>query len=256
MNMLGFLIGWWRAKAARPLLWWVLALALYVALPVPQELVLFLIVGLGVALAVTVGRLRDSGRRTIDSAARAWNIADEIGTAVADRIRHTPPQVDHASYGYTDQSRPQLAPVAAVYDPGALLSAVVAVLSAEGLPVDASYGLAACADLLAWLNITAAPGTPAATARGLASQLTPGVTRRYRVAPPALLAGCVRAVLVSDGVLPERLGPDAADALVQSCAVILDDLGIVPNPRAGGLADWPVMGEIIAAAAPHQHGAW
>jgi hypothetical protein len=254
--MLGFLIGWWRARAARPLLWWVLALALYVALPVPQELVLFLIVGLGVALAVTVGRLREAGRRTVDSAARAWNIADEIGSAVADRIRQAePPQVGHNPYGHTEP-RPQLAPVAAVYDPGALLSAVVAVLSAEGLPVDASYGLAACADLLVWLNITAVPGTPAATARGLASQLTPGVTRRYRVAPPALLAGCVGAVLVSDGVLPERLGPDAADALVQGCAVILDDLGIVPDPRAGGLADWPVMGEIIAAAAPHQHGAW
>jgi hypothetical protein len=24
--MLGFLVGWWRARAARPLLWWVLAL--------------------------------------------------------------------------------------------------------------------------------------------------------------------------------------------------------------------------------------
>jgi hypothetical protein len=252
--MLGFLIGWWRAKAARPLLWWVLALALYVALPVPQELVLFLIVGLGVALAVTVGRLRDSGRRTIDNAARAWDIADHIGTAVADRIRQAePPWLNHNPYG--EPVRPQLAPVAVAYDPGALLSAVAAVLHAEGLSVDAAYGLAACADLLAWLNITAVPGVPAPTARALAGGLTPGVSRGYRAAPPVLLAGCVAAVLVADGVLPAPLPSAAADALVNGCAVILDDLGIAPDPRAGTAADWPVMAEIIQAA-PHQHGAW
>ncbi len=253
--MLGFLIGWWRAKAARPLLWWVLALALYVALPVPQELVLFLIVGLGVALAVTVGRLRAGGRRAVDSAARAWDIADQIGTAVADRIRHTPPQVGHDGYNAAGPMRPQLAPVPATYDPGALLSAVAAVLHAEGLPVDAAYGLGACADLLAWLNITAVPGVPAPTARALAGGLAPGATRRYRAAPPVLLAGCVGAVLAADGALSPPLAGGAAEALVNGCAVILDDLGIAPDPRAGTLQDWPIMGEIIAAA-PHQHGAW
>jgi hypothetical protein len=252
--MLGFLIGWWRAKAARPLLWWTLALALYVALPVPQELVLFLIVGLGVALAVTVGRLRDSGRRTIDNAGRAWDIADHIGTAVADRIRQAePPRLNHNPYG--DPGRPQLAPVPATYDPGALLSAVVAVLSAEGLPVDASYGLGACADVLAWLNVAAVPGVPAPTARALAAGLAPGAARRYRAAPPVMLAGCVAAVLVADGVLSAPLPGAAADALVNGCAVILDDLGIAPDPRAGTAADWPVMAEIIDAA-PHPHGAW
>ncbi len=253
--MLGFLIGWWRAKSAWPLLWWVLALALYVALPVPQAFVLFLIVGLGVALAVTVGRLRASGRRTVDGAARAWGIADQIGTAVADRIRQSePPQVGHSPYGFGEPPRPQLAPVPAVYDPGALLSMLAAVLGAEGLPVDAGRALSACVELLTWQNITAAAGTPAPTARGLAAGLIPATwTRPRRGAPPALLAGCVAAVLVADGALPAHLSPDAADTLVQSCAVVLDDLGIVPDPRAGTLEDWPVMAEILAAA-PQRHG--
>ncbi len=58
--MLGFLVGWWRARAVRPLLWWVLALLAYALLPLPQHLVLFLVIGLGVALTVTVRRLRES----------------------------------------------------------------------------------------------------------------------------------------------------------------------------------------------------
>lgn len=252
--MLGFLIGWWRAKAVRPLLWWTLALALYVLLPVPQSLVLFLIAGLGVALAVTVGRLRDSGRRTIDNAARAWDIADHIGTAVADRIRQAePPPLNHNPYG--EPVRPQLAPVPATYDPGALLSAVVAVLSAEGLPVNAAPALPACAELLEWQGIALAPGVPAPTARALATQLAPGAARRYRAAPPLMLAACVAAVLVADGVLPSQLTTAEAEAMVEASARVLDALNIAPDPRAGTAADWPVMAEIIQAA-PHQHGAW
>ncbi|MGH3871295.1 MAG: hypothetical protein ACRDSR_07235 [Pseudonocardiaceae bacterium] len=252
--MIGFLLGWWRAKAARPLLWWTLALAAYVALPVPQHLVLFLIVGLGVALTVTVGRLRAGGRRAVDSAERAWSIADQIGTAVADRIRHTATaaQLDH--HDTAGVARPQLAPTPAMYDPGALLSAVAAVLHAEGLPVDAAYGMAGCVDLLRWINVTAVAGVPAPTARGLAAGLAPAEwTRPHRAAPPVLLAGCVAAVLVGDGALSAQPSPEMATALVEGCAAILDDLGIVPDPRAGTLADWPVMGEILAAA-PHHHG--
>ncbi|MGH8919953.1 MAG: hypothetical protein ACRD0H_16750 [Actinomycetes bacterium] len=49
-----------RARTVRPLLWWVLALLVYVVAPIPQEWVLLLIVGLGVALTVTVRRLREA----------------------------------------------------------------------------------------------------------------------------------------------------------------------------------------------------
>jgi hypothetical protein len=239
-------------------LWWVLAVALYVALPVPQELVLFLIVGLGVALAVTVGRLREGGRRAVDGVGRAWDIADRIGTAVEDRIRQAPaapPQVGHGLYGYAEPTRPQLAPVTAVYDPGALLSAITAVLSAEGVPVNAAPALPACAQFLEWQGIAIAPGVPAPTARALATQLPPGAARRYRAVPPVMLATCVAAVLVADGVLPPQLSNDEAEALVEGAARVLDALNIAPDPRAGTAADWPVMAEIIDAA-PHQHGAW
>jgi hypothetical protein len=253
--MMGFLIGWWRAKAARPLLWWVLALALYVLLPVPQHLVLFLIMGLGVALTVTVRRLREGGRRAVDGAARAWDIADRLSSAVEDRIRQAePPQVGHSPYGYPEP-RPQLAPVPVAYDPGALLSAIAAVLSAEGVPVNAAPALPACAQLLTWQGIALAPGVPAPTARALATGPAPGAARRYRAVPPVMLAACVAAVLVSDGVLPPQLTTGEAEALVEGSALILDALNIAPDPRAGSAGDWPVMAEIIAAA-PHRHGAW
>lgn len=255
--MLGFFMGWWRARAARPLLWWVLALLLYALLPVPQHLVLFLIVGLGVALTVTVRRLREGGRQGIDGAARAWDIADRLSTAVEDRIRHTPPQVHPAAYGYADPVRPQLAPMTPVYDPGALLSAVVAVLAAEGILTNAAPALPACAQLLTWQSIALAPGAPAPTARALATGLVPGAPRRYRAAPVDMLATCIAAVLVTDGVLPVQITTDDAEALIESAALILDALDITPDPRAGQVGTWPVMAQIInAAPLGHQHGSW
>lgn len=247
--MLGFLIGWWRARAARPLLWWTLALLLYVLLPLPQHLVLFLIMGLGVALTVTVRRLRESGR---DTAERAWDIADRLSAAVEDRIRHAPPQVSHDPRGYGEPTRPQLAPVPVAYDPGALLSAITAVLSAEGLPVNAAPALSACADLLTWQGIALMPAAPAPTARALATGLAPAAARRYRAVPPAMLATCVAVVLVSDGALPPQLTTSEAEALVEGSALILEALNIAPDPRAGDTGAWPVMAEIIDAAPQHE----
>jgi hypothetical protein len=255
--MLGFLVGWWRARAVRPLLWWVLALAVYALFPVPQEWVLALIVGLGVALTITVRRLREGGQRAVDTTERVWGIADRLSAAVEDRIRHAappPPPMQAAPYGYAEMPRPQLAPMAVVYDPGALLSAIAAVLGAEGLPVNAAPALPACADLLTWQGISPAPGGPAPTAWALATGLTPGAARRYRAAPPALLAACIGSVLIADGVLPPQLTPDQANALVEGAAVVLDALNIAPDPRADA-EPWPVMTEIITTA-PHHHGAW
>ncbi len=57
--MISFMMGWWRARAARPLLWCVVTLLVYAIFPVPPEWVLLLIVGLGVALTVTVRQLRE-----------------------------------------------------------------------------------------------------------------------------------------------------------------------------------------------------
>lgn len=253
--MLGFLVGWWRAKAARPLLWWVLALAVYALFPVPQEWVLALIVGLGVALTVTVRRLREGGRRAVEGVERAWGIADRLSAAVEDRIRLAgPPQVQQAPYGYAEPVRPQIAPVSPVYDPGALLSAVAAVLAAEGLPVNAGPALPACAQLLTWQGVAIAPGVPAPTARALATGLAPGAARRCWAVPPAMLARCVAAVLVSDGVLPLQLSTDEAHALVEASVLILESLGIAPDPRAGHAQDWPVMAGIIDAAPQHHWG--
>lgn len=83
--MIGFLMGWWRARAARPLLWWVAGLLVYVTLPVPQQWVLALIVGLGVALTVTLARLREGGHR-LQHSERAWELTHRLGNAVEDRI--------------------------------------------------------------------------------------------------------------------------------------------------------------------------
>jgi hypothetical protein len=135
-----------------------------------------------------------------------------------------------------------------------LLSAITAVLSAEGLAVNAAPALPACAQLLTWQGIGLAPGVPAPTARALATGLAPGAPRRYRAVPPAVLATCVAAVLVADGVLPLQLSADDADALVEGTALILEALGIAPDPRAGDFGAWPVMADIIQAAPQHHRG--
>jgi len=134
--MIGFLMGWWRAREARPLLWWVAGLLVYVTLPVPQQWVLALIVGLGVALTVTLARLREGGHR-LQHSERAWELTHRLGNAVEDRIpgaHNQQGQVLHTAPEGSVLHAPPAHGAGAVYDPGALLSAVVAVLAAEAWP--------------------------------------------------------------------------------------------------------------------------
>jgi len=240
--MLTILAALRRTRSLRPLLWWVLALLVYVVAPVPQEWVLLLIVGLGVALAVTVSRLRERVRGVTDHAERGWQIADRLAQAAEDRIRgyQGGPEAGQP-YG------PVALPPTAVYDPGALLSAVVAVLSAEGIPTNAGPALPACAQLLAWLNIAPQPGVPAPTAHGLTRALGPGPQRPERAMSPALLAQVVRVVLTHDQVLPLQISVDTADDLIEASAHVLAALGISPDSNASGLDRWPVVAQIINA---------
>lgn len=241
--MLTLLAALRRSRSLRPLLWWVLALLVYVVVPVPQEWVLLLIVGLGVALAVTVSRLREHVRGVTDHVERGWRIADRLAQAAEDRIRghQTPPGPGQQPYG------PAALPPSGSYDPGALLSAVVAVLAAEGIPTNAGPALPACAQLLAWLNIAPAPGVPAPTAHGLARALGPGPQRPERAMPPALLAQVVRVVLTHDQILPPQISVDVADDLIQASAHVLAALGVSPDSNASGLDRWPVVAQIVSA---------
>jgi hypothetical protein len=253
--MLTLFAGLCRSRAARPLLWWVFALLVFALLPVPQQWVLFLIIGLGVALAVTVRRLRQSGREGVE---RAWDIAERLSYAVEDRIRYaTPPAPPvQATYVpvYAEPVRPQIAPIPPAYDPGALLSAVAAVLAAEGLAVNAAPALPACVDLLSWLGIAVAPAAPAPTAWALATGLAPGAARRSWAVPPGLFATCITAVLIADGVMPLQLSAREAEDLIEAAVRILQALGIAPDPRAGDAGTWPVMAEIINAVPQNQYG--
>ncbi|MGH8919952.1 MAG: hypothetical protein ACRD0H_16745 [Actinomycetes bacterium] len=142
------------------------------------------------------------------------------------------------------------------YDPGALLSGLVAVLAAEGLPTDAAPELPAVVGLLADLGIQPQPGVPAPTALGLCDALTPGPPRRVRILSPGLVARVVRVVLTHDAVLPEQISTDTADVLTAHCAQMLMTLGVQPGD-AGSLADWPVIAQIIdAAPLPVPYEAW
>lgn len=255
-----------RARAVRPLLWWVLAVLVYVVAPVPQEWVLLLIVGLGVALAVTVGRLRSAGRDLTEHGERVWQLAERLAGAVEDRIRGdhdegTPLYVPQRVYGHVPPGGAvygQVGGPVAAYDPGALVSGVVAVLAAEGLPADAAPALPAMVHLLADVGIQPQPGVPAPTAMGLmnALPLTVGPQRRARVLPAGLLASVVRVVLTQDRVLPEQISTDTADMLTAHSAAVLLALGIQPGD-AGSLADWPVIAQIIdAASLPVPYEQW
>lgn len=241
-----------RAHTVRPLLWWLVALVIYVAAPIHRGWVLVLIVGLGVALTVTAMRLRDKVHRATDRASWAFDLAERIAYAVEDRVRH--------ESALRAQQQPALAPAPmASYDPGALLSAIVAVLAAEGLPTNAGPALATCGQLLAWQNIAAHPGAPAPTAHGLMRALTPTAPRRHRAMSPVLLAQIVRVILTHDGVLPAQISIDAADTLIEASSCILYALAIAPDDGAGGLGAWPVLASIIDAApldAPTQHHGW
>ena len=246
--MLGLVLGLLRARTARPLLCWVLGVLVYVIAPLPQEWVLLLIVGLGVALAMTVARLRERGREAGEHITRAWGIAERLTGAVEDRIRGgyeqpaPPPYMGQAPYA------PAIGQGGA-YDPGALLSALAAVLAAEGLPVNAGAALPAVVQLLAWQGISAQPGVPAPTALTLATSLRPaGQQRTQRAMPAGLLASVIRAIQTSDGVLPAQITTDDADTLIDGSAHILQALGIVPDDTAGPLQAWPVMAELLTAA--------
>jgi hypothetical protein len=238
--MLGLVLGLLRTRAARPLLWWVLGLLAYVIVPIPREWVLLLVVGLGTALSVTVARLREAGRGARQHVTRGWTIAERLTDAVADRIRGTQPHLGHEQYGATGHT-PNV-----TYDPGALLTAVVAVLAAEGLDIHASPALPACAQLLTWQGIDIQAGAPAEAALTLATALRPGPQRRRRVMPAGLLAAVIRAVLTADGVLPAQITTDDADALITATALILHALHIAPDDTAGGLDAWPLIAELVS----------
>ncbi len=118
MVMIGFVVGLWRARTTRPLLWWVVALLAYAVFPLPPEWVLLLIVGLGVALTVTVRRLRESGQVVQRHSERAWDLADRLSAAVEDRIRGTaPPHAQPYPVGYAPPVPTALGPVGVVYGP-------------------------------------------------------------------------------------------------------------------------------------------
>ncbi|MGH3857611.1 MAG: hypothetical protein ACRDR6_29810 [Pseudonocardiaceae bacterium] len=254
--MLGFLAGLLRTRAVRPLLVWVLAVLGFVAFGLPQEWVLLLIVGLGVALTVTVRRVREAAGQAIGSAGPGWQLVERLAGAIEDRIRddHDDDYVPRygpqaAYYGQVPPGQPgygQVGGPAVAYDPGALLSGVVAVLAAEGLPTNAAPALPAAVALLADLGVQAHPGVPAPTARGLVTTLTVGPPRRARVLPPALVASVIRVILTHDEVLPAQITTDTADILTTHTARMLMRLGIQPGD-AGSLADWPVIGQIIDA---------
>lgn len=245
-----------RSRTVRPLLWWVLAVLAYVVFPLPQQWVLLLVVGLGVALTVTFMRLRAGGHQVRERAAWGWEVAERLVGAVEARIRgdHEQPiqgyQGGHR-YGYVQQPLPtygHLGGLATAYDPGALLSAVVAVLAAEGLSTDATPALPAVAQLLADQGIQPQPGIPAPTALGLVEALQLAARRAHRAMPPALLASVIRAVLVQDKVLPQQISIDDADILITDSATILHALYIRPDDDAGSLHDWPLVAQIVDSA--------
>jgi hypothetical protein len=244
-----------RAHTVRPLLWWVVAVLAYALFPVPQEWVLLLIVGLGVALTVTVRRVREAAGRAIDSAGQGWQLVERLTVAVEDRIRgdyddSVPLYAPQAAYGQVPPGQAvygQVGGRGVAYDPGALLSGVVAVLAAEGLPTDAAAALPAALHLLADVGIQPQAGIPAPTAAGLLDALGIGASRRVRILSPGLVASVVRVMLTHDGVLPAQITTDTADILTAHTAQVLMALGIQPG-EAGSLADWPVIAQIIDAA--------
>jgi hypothetical protein len=243
-----------RARTVRPLLWWVLAVLAFVVVSPPQEWVLLLIVGLGVALTVTVRRLREATSQAIDNTGRVWQLAERLAGAVEDRIRgdqddSMPLYAPPVAYGQVPPGQPvygHVAGPAVAYDPGALLSGVVAVLAAEGLPTNAAPALPAVVGLLTDLGIQAQPGIPAPTALSLIDALEISPPRRVRVLPPALMSSVIRAVLTHDGVLPAQITTDTADILTAHSAAVLVALGVHPGD-AGSLADWPIIAQIIDA---------
>lgn len=253
-----------RARSVRPLLWWVLAVLAFVVLRPPQEWVLLLIVGLGVALTVTVRRVREATGHVLGTTGRVWDIAERLAGAVEDRIRGdqdepTPLYAPQAPYGQVPPGHPAYGHVeapAVAYDPGALLSGLVAVLAAEGLAADAAQALPAVVGLLADLGIQSRPGVPAPTALGLCDALTLGPPHRVRILSPGLVASVVRVVLTHDAVLPEQISTDTADVLTAHCAQMLMTLGVQPGD-AGSLADWPIIAQIIdCAPLPVPYEAW
>lgn len=244
-----------RSHTVRPLLWWVLAVLGFVVLHPPQGWVLVLIVGLGVALTVTVRRLREATAQALDNAGRVWQLAERLTGAVEDRIRgdlddFPPLYAPQATYGQVPPGHPiygQVSGPALAYDPGALLSGVVAVLAAEGLPTDPAPALPTAVELLADLGIQPQPGVPAPTPLGLLDALMVGPPRRVWVLSPELVASVARVILTHDGVLPAQITTDTADVLTAYCAQMLMALGVQPG-NAGSLADWPVIAQIIDAA--------
>ncbi|MGH3965410.1 MAG: hypothetical protein ACRDRY_19490 [Pseudonocardiaceae bacterium] len=254
-----------EARAMRPLLVWVLAVRAYLAVQPPQEWLVLLIVGLAVALTLTVARVRKGRAQMRATAGRAWQLAERLAKAVEDRIRGNQ-GASPLSIGRPQPPHGQVPPGGAVYghvggparayDAGALLSSVAAVLAAEGIPTNAAPALPAVVQMLANLGVQAYPGMPAPTALGLVKALEIGAPRRVRVLAPALLASVIRVVLTHDAVLPEQISTDTADVLTAHSAQMLMTLGVQPGD-AGSLADWPIIAQIIdSAPLPIPYEAW
>jgi hypothetical protein len=125
----------------------------------------------------------------------------------------------------------------------------VAVLAAEGVPTNAAPALPAVIQLLTNLGIAARLGACATTAWGLAKVMQPaGMVRPYRGMPAGLLASVIRAVLTQDQVLPHMITVDTAEGLIADSANVLAALSVEPVENGGGLAQWPIVAEIIDAA--------
>lgn len=252
------------SRTFRPLVWWILCLLAYVAFPVTNALVLPLIIGLGAAATLTFMRLRGNSQQVIEQTQRGWTLAERLTDAAEHRIRgHVHRQLGPQAYQQLGAQPFGQLPghgSVAVYDPGALLDAVAAVLAAEGIPVDAAPALPVCVHLLADQGIAAGAGVLAATATGLTGALRAARQQRpYRAMPPTLLAAVIQAVLTNDSALSAQLTPAAGEQLVADTAALLWALGIQPDDRAGGLESWPIIAHILHAAPqlpPHQIRQW
>jgi hypothetical protein len=111
----------------------VVAVLGYVVFRPPQEWVLLLVVGFGVALTLTVARIWEGQGQVRQMVGRAWQLAVRLARAVADRFRGDqdtpmPLYASQAAYGQVPPGQSvygHVGGLAVAYDPGALLSGIV-----------------------------------------------------------------------------------------------------------------------------------
>jgi hypothetical protein len=220
--MVAFFLDWVQAHTRRPWWWWAVAVMACAVALAPGKLDPLFAVGLVGALAVTARRARQSTTSRQQAQAR---------------------QTCEGSPGYVP-------PPGRVYDPGALLSAVVAVLAAEGIPTDAGPALGACVQLLTAQGVEARAGAPAPTAWAVTTTLAPAYAPRVgRAVPVDMVTTCIFLILGTDSVLPVPFDDSQADVLQAGCGRILKALDITPDSQTGPPGMWPVMDAIIAAGA-------